>query len=235
MNGLDPRQRRATLAAALEATRARITAAAAACGRDPNEITLVVVTKTHPTADIRLLAGLGVQDVGENRVQEAVAKREEGAFEGLRLHLIGQLQTNKAALAGRYAAMVHSLDRPRLIAPLAKGAAAAGHTLTVLIQVSLDADPTRGGAAPDAVVGLAELVADSPLRLGGVMAVPPVEADPAAAFAELARIAQRVRQVDPAASIISAGMSGDLEQAVAAGATHLRVGTAILGSRTRVG
>ncbi len=229
----DPRHR--VLADNLADTRARIVTAAAACGRDPRDIILIVVTKTHPSADIRRLAGLGVQDVGENKVQEAAEKSDQGAFEGLRLHLIGRLQSNKAVLAGRLATMVHSLDRARLIAPLTRGAASAGRELTVLIQVSLDGDPDRGGTPRGEVPALAEAVLSSPLRLGGVMAVPPLGADPAAAFADLAGIAETVRRIEPAATIMSAGMSADLEEAVAAGATHLRVGTAILGSRGGVG
>ncbi|MFN8096801.1 MAG: YggS family pyridoxal phosphate-dependent enzyme [Dermatophilaceae bacterium] len=223
------------IAARLGATRDRIREAANACGRVPEEITLVVVTKTHPAADIQRLAELGVADVGENRVQEAAAKWDDGAFAGLRLHLIGQLQTNKAVQAGRLATMVHSLDRARLIAPLSRGAAASSRELTVLIQVSLDGDPARGGVPRDGVPGLAEAVLNSALRLGGVMAVPPLGADPARSFADLVAISGDLRRLDPSAAIVSAGMSADLEQAVAAGATHLRVGTAILGSRSAVG
>ncbi|MEI2779565.1 MAG: YggS family pyridoxal phosphate-dependent enzyme [Tetrasphaera sp.] len=228
-------RRRDEVSAGLAATEARIAAACRACGRERAELTLVVVTKTHPSSDIRVLADLGVSDVGENRVQELSAKAAEGAYAGMRLHVIGRLQTNKAAEAARHAVMIHSLDRVKLIRPLARGAAEAGRDLVVLIQVSLDGDPARGGAALPAVPELAETVLASPLRLGGVMAVPPPDADPAAAFAELAEVAERVRELAPTARLISAGMSADLEQAVAAGATHLRVGSAILGSRNSFG
>ncbi|GAB4076641.1 YggS family pyridoxal phosphate-dependent enzyme [Nostocoides australiense] len=220
--------------AGLAAVEERITAACAAAGRAREEVTLIVVTKTFPASDIRILAGLGVRDVGENKVQEAHAKAEAAAYDGLRLHLIGQLQSNKAAEAARLADTVHSLDRPKLVAALAHGRERAGlaEPLRVLIQISLDGDPERGGAPRDTIPALAEAVLAQPLlRLGGVMAVPPLAADPAAAFADLAGLAAAVRRSAPEADWISAGMSADLEAAVAAGATHLRVGTAILGSR----
>lgn len=228
-------ERRAQIEAGLAATQARIEAACRASGRARADVTLVVVTKTHPVRDIRLLADLGVGDVGENRVQELSAKAAEGAYAGMRLHAIGRLQGNKAAEAARHAVMVHSFDRARLIGPLARGAAQAERDLVVLIQVSLDGDPARGGAPRAEVPALAEAVLASPLRLGGVMAVPPPAADPAAAFAELAEISADLRRLEPGAVLISAGMSADLEQAIAAGATHLRVGSAILGSRPPFG
>lgn len=231
----DLARRREEIRAGLAATEARIAAACLASGRVREELTLVVVTKTHPARDVRLLAGLGVGDVGENRVQELSAKAAEGAYTGLRVHVIGQLQSNKAVEAARHAVMIHSLDRAKLIRPLARGAAEAGRDLVVLIQVSLDGDPARAGARRADVPALAEAVLASPLRLGGVMAVPPPAADPAAAFAELAAVATEVRSLAPQALLISAGMSADLHEAVAAGATHLRVGSAILGSRSRHG
>ncbi|MGN6242173.1 MAG: YggS family pyridoxal phosphate-dependent enzyme [Motilibacteraceae bacterium] len=235
--------RRAELAANLDAVQGRIEAACAAAGRPRREVTLVVVTKTWPADDVRLLAGLGVTDVGENRDQEAGPKHDACADLPLRWHFIGQLQTNKAGRVARYADVVHSVDRPRLVEALSRGAVAAGRQLRALVQVALDPDPgqpgrlgPRGGAHPDDVLALADLVAAAPgLELGGVMAVAPVGEDPGQAFARLARVAAAVRSAHPRATDVSAGMSGDLEAAVACGATHLRVGTAVLGSRPRLG
>ena len=222
------------LAANLARIESRIAAACAHAGRGRADVTLVVVTKTFPGSDIRRLASLGVRDGGENRVQEAHAKADAGAFEGLRVHLVGQLQTNKAAQAAALADVVHSLDRPRLVAALARGRRRSGAPapLDVFIQVSLDGDPDRGGAPPHTVPDLvAAVAAEDALRLRGVMAVPPIGASPRAAFDQLRTVADHVRSQVPNAVSISAGMSADLEDAVAAGATHLRVGSAILGSR----
>ncbi|WP_119729822.1 YggS family pyridoxal phosphate-dependent enzyme [Thermomonospora amylolytica] len=226
------RARRDELAANLRTVRERIAAACAAAGRDPAEVTLVAVTKTFPASDVRLLAGLGVADVGENRDQEAAAKAAECADLPLTWHFVGQLQTNKARSVAGYADVVHSVDRTRLVTALSSAAVRAGRTLRCLVQVSLDERPGRGGAAPSEVPELADLIAASDgLELGGVMAVAPLGADPAPAFARLAGVAERLRAAHPSATVISAGMSGDLEQAVACGATHVRIGTALLGGR----
>jgi pyridoxal phosphate enzyme (YggS family) len=188
------------------------------------------------------LWGLGVTDVGENRDQEASAKvaaLPPQARAGLRVHFIGQLQTNKAASAAAYADVVHSVDRARLATALDHGAERVGRRLGALVQVSLDRPDGRGGragVAPADVPALADLVAAQPsLDLLGVMAVAPLGADPAAAFAQLASVADRLRSDHPGAGWISAGMSADLEAALAHGATHLRVGSAILGSRPPFG
>jgi pyridoxal phosphate enzyme (YggS family) len=211
---------------------ARIVAACAASGRDPAGITLVVVTKTHPAADLGRLAALGVQDVGENRDQEGAAKHAECAALALRWHYIGQLQTNKARSVSAWADLVHSVDRPALAVALDRGAARAGRLLDCLLQVSVDGDPARGGVPVPELPALAEAVARAPaLRLRGVMAVAPLGSDPGATFAVLPELLDQVRRVEPAADVVSAGMSGDLEAALACGATHLRVGTAILGRR----
>jgi pyridoxal phosphate enzyme (YggS family) len=232
--------RREELAAALGGVRDRVAAAARSAGRDPAELTLVVVTKFFPADDVRLLAGLGVREVGESRDQEASAKAEELAAElpDLRWHFVGQVQTNKARSVVRYADTVHSLDRVRLADALARAAAQAGRELGCFVQVDLAgalglaADAGRGGARDDEVFRVADAVAGAAsLRLRGLMAVAPLGAEPAAAFEVLASTAQRLREHHPQAGELSAGMSGDLEQAVAAGATHLRVGSAILGSR----
>jgi PLP dependent protein len=231
--------RRAALRTGLDATVRRIDDACMAAGRPRKEVHLVVVTKFFPASDVRLLAELGVTDVGENRDQEAGAKLEElgGLRERLRVHFIGQLQTNKAASVAGYADVVHSVDRPRLVAALDKGAARHERRLEVLVQVDLggctDGTATgRGGAAPEHVLRLADAIAGArQLRLRGVMAVAPLGADPRRAFARLREVAAGIRAEHPLADWISAGMSGDLEAAVAEGATHLRVGSAILGSR----
>ncbi|MGW6412487.1 YggS family pyridoxal phosphate-dependent enzyme [Streptomyces vinaceus] len=226
--------RRAELEAGLRAVTARIEAAAAACGRDPRDITLVAVTKTRPASDARLLHGLGVGHMGENHDREAAAKAADLAdlAEPPQWHFVGSLQRNKAASVARYAALVHSVDRPALVTALSRGAQNAGRTVSCLLQVSLDGDPRRGGVPTEGLGALAEGVADAPgLRLAGVMAVAPLTEPAEAAFARLAGLAARLRADHPAATAVSAGMSGDLEAAVAAGATHLRVGSALLGAR----
>lgn len=232
--------RRAELAEGLAATRDRIAGACAQVGRSPDEVTLIVVTKFFPASDIVLLGELGVHDIGENRHQEAEAKLAELA--GLlppdqampTVHFIGQAQRNKAGAIARYADVVHSVDRDRLAVALNSGAERAGRRLDVLLQVDLDPDPDpgRGGLGPAAVPDLAQVVAGlEHVRLRGVMTVAPLGMDPQVAFGLLADVAQRLRAEHPEATWVSAGMSSDLEAAVAHGATHLRVGTAILGSR----
>jgi hypothetical protein len=230
--------RREELADRLARVRERIRAACGAAGRT-EEPRLIVVTKFHPASDVRLLAELGVTDVGENRDQEASAKAAELAGLGLRWHFIGQLQTNKAKSVARYAEAVHSVDRPQLVAALSRAVVAAGREdpLACLIQVNLDPRASgRGGAAPADVPELGTLIDGSPgLRLAGVMAVAPLGADPAEAFARLAEVGGGLRRAFPEATMLSAGMSQDLEAAVAAGATHLRIGTDVLGPRPPVG
>ncbi len=226
--------RRDELSARLVAVRERIGAACAAVGRDAGDVTLVAITKTFPASDVRLLYQLGVRDVGENRDQEAAPKAAECADLAPRLnwHFVGQLQTNKAASVVRYARVVHSVDRPRLVRALGGAARKAGRVITCLVQVSLDDVPGHGGAAPPQIPGLAEAVAaEEGLLLGGVMAVAPLGVPPESAFALLPAAAAAVREVRPEAAMISAGMSGDMEAAIAVGATHVRVGTALLGGR----
>jgi len=227
-------ERRAEIAAGLADVRRRIADACAAAGRDAAEITLIGVTKTFPASDVRLLAGLGVTDVGENRDTEAAPKARACADLPLTWHYVGQLQTNKARSVAGYAHVVHSVDRARLVTALAREAGRAGRALTCLVQVNLDPDPEpgRGGALPVDVPALADAIAGAgPLRLGGVMAVAPLGADPLEAFTRLAVVARDTRERHPEAEIVSAGMSGDLEQAIRCGATHIRVGTALLGKR----
>lgn len=237
--------RRAELAANLAALNTRIAAACASTGRSLTELTLIAVTKTFPSSDIDLLVELGIADIGENRDQEASRKVDEltatwrePAHRRIRWHFIGALQTNKAASVARYAALVHSVDRLRLVDALATAAERRATPLRCLVQVNLDLTPARGraGAMPDEVAALAAAIAAAPsLELAGVMAVAPLGGDANQAFERLATVAQAVQRDHPQAAVISAGMSGDLEQAVANGATHLRVGAALLGSRAHAG
>lgn len=232
--------RRQQLADNLAVVRRRIATAATAAGRAAEDVDLVVVTKFFPASDVRILADLGVTAVGENRHQEAQQKAAECAESGLRdlsWHFIGGLQSNKAAAVAAYADVVESVDRVKLVGPLGRGAQQHGRTLDVLLQVSLDAPGVehRAGARPEDLPGLAAAVQDAAaLRLRGLMAVAPLGEDPAAAFARLAAIRADFLHDHPAAEWLSAGMSGDLEQAIAHGATHVRVGSAVLGSRPRV-
>ena len=236
--------RRAELARNLGAVRARVAAACSAAGRDAAELTLIAVTKTRPAADAVALADLGLTDFGENRDQEAAPKAAavaETTSIAVTWHFIGQLQTNKASSVVRYASVVHSVDRVRLVRALgaaaraaaAARAVAASRELSCLVQVSLDGDPSRGGVpvAQAPQVGAA-IEAEPGLVLGGLMAVAPLGVPPETAFASLRAISGTLREINPAATIISAGMSGDLEAAVHSGATHLRIGTALLGNRS---
>jgi len=227
----------------LAAVRERIAKAAEAAGRGEDLPRLIVVTKFHPADDIRRLAALGVTDVGENRDQEAAAKAADLADSGLTWHFVGQLQTKKAKSVARYAAAVHSVDRPQLVDALAKAATAEQEAsgrapLDCFIQVSLedDAGAHRGGASPaDVQVLAARVAAADGLRLAGVMAVAPLGAEPEPAFEKLAAISALLGAGHPEATAISAGMSQDLEAAIKFGATHLRIGSDILGSRPAVG
>ena len=236
----DAEARRDEIRANLSAVRGRIAAACKAADRSPDEVALTVVTKYFPVSDVHHLASLGVTDVGENRHQEAEAKAAETLDLNLRWHFIGNLQSNKAAAVARYADVVESVDRPKLVTGLSRGAEERGREVDCLVQVSLDpatggAAGGRGGAAPADVVRLAELIAAAPgLRLRGMMAVAPLDEDPEPAFARLAELAAQVRALDPSASWLSAGMSGDLEAAISAGATHVRIGSAVLGPRPAI-
>jgi pyridoxal phosphate enzyme (YggS family) len=234
--------RRAELVGSLGAVRSRIADACEAAGRDQRAITMIAVTKTYPARDVATLARLGVLDIGESRDQEATAKVAETAelLAGLpdvagpvRWHFVGRLQRRKARSVAAYAHTVHSLDRAELVPLLADAVDRAERPpLEVFVQLSLDGDPDRGGVVPDDVAALADMVAErAELRLRGLMAVAPMSADPDDAFAALAEAAARLRSAHPDADAISAGMSGDLEAAVRHGATHVRVGTALLGRR----
>ncbi|WFE21007.1 YggS family pyridoxal phosphate-dependent enzyme [Solwaraspora sp. WMMD937] len=240
---VDTERRRAELADRLAAVRSRLAAATAAAGRPVDSVTLIAVTKTYPAADVRLLAELGVTDVGENRDQEAAAKAAELApgpsgGPGLRWHFVGQLQRNKCRSVVGYADLVHSVDRVPLARALAAAAGRRGRPLDVLVQVSLDGMAGRGGALPDSADGVTGfwpvvecILSQSDLRLAGVMAVAPLDQPPEPAFARLAEVSDQLRAAVPEAWMVSAGMSADLEAAVDAGATHVRVGSALLGKR----
>ena len=233
---VDQESRLEQLRGNLAEVHARIDAARAACGRT-DSVHLIVVTKTFPASDIALLASLGVTDIGENKDQEASLKHAElgSLSSSLRWHMIGQLQSNKAKSVAKWADVVHSVDRSSLVGALSSGAVAASRALSVLIQVNLDPEPVsgRGGAVPDFVPELAALVSSVPgLSLGGVMGVAPFPGDPVDAFARLAAVRASLLASYPSAQMMSAGMSDDLESAIAAGATHVRVGGAVLGNRS---
>ena len=242
--GPGDRARRAELAENLAQVEERIARACARAGRARDEVTLIVVTKTHPARDVRLLAELGVRHVAENRDQEAAPKAAACADLPLTWHFVGQLQTNKVRSVATYADLVHSVDRVRLVNALSTAAVRSERELGCLLQVAFEkapgADTGRGGLAPDDVDELADSVSRAPgLRLAGLMTVAPLAGplagDPAAAFDRLMEISTRLRRRHPAATMVSAGMSADLEEAVTAGATHVRVGTAVLGVRAQLG
>lgn len=224
-------QRTAQLAANLETLEKRLTAACTSAGRRLEELTLIAVTKTFPLDDVAALADLGVREFGENR--DAEAKAKAAGRPDLHWHFVGRLQRNKCRSVASYASVVHSVDRVEVAQALQQGAEHAGRLIDVMVQVSLDGDSARGGAQPADVAAVAEAcAAASRLRLSGVMALAPLDVSPDPAFARLAEIAAGVRANHPEAASISAGMSGDLEAAIRNGATHLRVGTALLGHRT---
>jgi pyridoxal phosphate enzyme (YggS family) len=219
----------AEIADNLAAVRARITASARAAGRDPAAIELVAVSKTHDADAVRaaLLAGQAV--FGENRVQEAERKFPtlRGQFPGLRLHLIGPLQTNKAGDAVRLFDVIETVDRPRLAAALAAAMEKLGRRLPCFVQVNTGEEPQKAGVAPrQAAEFVDECRSRYRLPIEGLMCIPPVDAPPARHFAMLRELAQRA-----GVQRLSMGMSGDFEIAIAEGATSVRVGTAIFGAR----
>lgn len=236
--------RKTELAGSLATVEERIASACAAAGRKREEVTLIVVTKTYPASDVRLLRELGVRHVAENRDQDAAPKAAACSDLDLIWHFVGQLQTNKVRSVASYADVVQSVDRLKLVSSLSAAAVCAEREVGCLIQVALDAESgergERGGVAPDRIEELAAAVAEAPgLRLDGLMTVAPLAGPYAgrqqAAFERLMELSSRLRAGHPAANMVSAGMSADLEQAVAAGATHVRVGTAVLGDRPRLG
>ncbi|MGW6908459.1 YggS family pyridoxal phosphate-dependent enzyme [Streptomyces sp. NPDC054940] len=236
--------RKGELAANLAKVEARIAATCAAAGRKREEVTLIVVTKTYPASDVRILSELGVRHVAENRDQDAAPKAAECSDLPLEWHFVGQLQTNKVRSVVGYADLVQSVDRSRLVTAMSKEAVRQEREVGCLVQVALDAGENlrgeRGGVAPGGIDELADLVAKAPgLRLAGLMTVAPLTGAYAgrqqAAFERLMDLSTDLRRAHPTANMVSAGMSADLEEAVAAGATHVRVGTAVLGVRPRLG
>ena len=222
----------------LEIIQARIESACTVAGRDISEITLIAVTKTYPASDVDLLKQLGIENVGENRDQEASAKKLEVKSE-FKWHFIGQLQSNKAKSVVNYADLIHSVDRWSLAKEIQKSAQGIDKVQQVLIQVDLDQsgpDPTRGGIWPAELRELAQLINQaSHLELMGLMSVAPLGEKPELAFARLKEIRVDFLKENPGAQILSAGMSDDLESAILHGATHLRIGSALLGERPKIG
>ncbi|MGG5812586.1 YggS family pyridoxal phosphate-dependent enzyme [Falsiroseomonas sp. CW058] len=219
----------AAIAANLAAVKARIAEACRRAGRDPASVTLVAVSKTHPAAAVEAALAAGQAVFGENRVQEAGAKFPalRPAHPALRLHLIGALQTNKARDAVRVADVIESLDRPKLAAALAEAMAREGRRPALLVQVNTGDEPQKAGVPrAEADAFLRACIEEHGLPVEGLMCIPPVEADPRPHFAGLAALAAR-----HGLRTLSMGMSGDFEAAIAEGATHVRVGTAIFGSR----
>lgn len=226
--------RRLELQTNLQEVEREISDACIAANRNRSDVTLIAVTKTWPASDVDLLAGLGITDVGENRDQEAKPKHEEVLAKTLTWHAIGQLQTNKAKSVAAWADVVHSVDRTDLVTALTKAVTGRERPLSVLIQANLDANPTenRGGALPNELLNLAELIAQSNgLHLQGIMGVAPLAGNDDLAFSKLQEFASEIQNSFPEANWISAGMSGDFATALKYGATHLRIGSSILGNR----
>ena len=227
-------ERKLELQTNLQEVEREISDACAAANRNRADVTLIAVTKTWPASDVDLLAQLGITNVGENRDQEAKPKHDEVQAKNLVWHAIGQLQTNKAKSVAAWADVVHSVDRSDLVTSLIKAVANRAEPLGVLIQVNLDPDPAenRGGALPTEVMGLADLISGCDgLRLQGVMGVAPLGGNDDLAFAKLQEVAGQIHSQYPRANWISAGMSGDFATALKYGATHLRIGSSILGNR----
>ena len=217
-----------SIAARLEEVRNRIADAGRAAGRDPASVTLTAVSKTQPPGAIDAILAAGQRVFGENRVQEAQGRWRErrASLPGLELRLIGPLQTNKAAEALALFDVIETLDREKLARALATAAEAGGMTPRVLVQVNTGAEPQKAGVPVDGVEGLIARARDLGLIVEGLMCIPPVEADPGPHFDLLAELARR-----NGLAVLSMGMSGDFEAAVARGATHVRVGSALFGER----
>ncbi|WP_114649137.1 YggS family pyridoxal phosphate-dependent enzyme [Pseudothauera hydrothermalis] len=221
----------------LQAVRARIRAAAQACGRRPEEVTLVAVSKTWPAVAVREAAAAGLRAFGENYVQEGCAKAEALAELGLEWHFIGPLQSNKTRLVASYFDWVHSVDRLKIAERLSAQRDIHRPPLNVCIQVNVSGEASKSGVAPADVAALARAVAGLPrLRLRGLMCIPEPTQDPAvlaARFGVLRTLRASLADEGLALDTLSMGMSHDLEAAIAAGATMVRVGTAIFGERQR--
>ena len=227
MSDLD---RKAELSRSLKDVRNRVSAAASKASRKPEDVTLVVVTKTYPVSDVEILHELGVTDFGENRSAEGL---EKSSLIAAHWHFQGQIQSNKIAAISSWAQTVHSLDDLSHVAKFDRAVGEIpGKRLRVFIQLSLDGDASRAGVGGDELMALGHAVISTKhLDLAGLMVVPPVQAEPERAFSEVAAIAANFRREFPMAQSLSAGMSGDYEIAIAHGATHIRVGSQILGTR----
>ena len=225
------------LAEALAAVQGRIETAARQASRDPNDVELIIVTKTKPAQLVIDLIELGQNNFGENKDQEASEKAAQVAAELPEAnpvwHFVGQLQSNKVKSMLNYTKVLHSLDRDSLLKELSKQLGnRPGQSLDVFIELNLTEDPGRGGVAPNDLLAFAEKVLQvEQLNLLGVMGVAGLGVDPAVDFERIARASSQLKELAPAAMFISAGMSADFEQAIAFGATHIRVGTAITGNR----
>ena len=218
--------RKAEIAHNLQEVKERIIGAAKSVNRDPNEIELIVVTKTFPISDIEILRELGETNFGENRDQEAGPKAE---IISATWHFQGQIQSNKIKSICQWADVIHSISSEKEILKFAQ----SERKHQVFLQVSLDGQVGRGGANPADLAQLADLVNESNnLELLGLMAVAPLGVEPMKAFADLAQINQGFAGQFPNSKFLSAGMSGDFEAAIKYGATHIRVGSSILGSRS---
>ena len=222
--------RKAELSHSLADVQARVLKATTQASRKSEEITLIAVTKTYPVSDVVILKELGVTDFGENRSAEGL---EKSALVPAQWHYQGQIQSNKIAAISSWAQTVHSLDDLSHVPKFERAVGEiSGKRLDIFIQLSLDGDSSRAGVRGDELMALGQaLVSSQHLNLIGLMVVPPVEAEPEKAFAEVAEIAQRFRRDFPMAQSLSAGMSADYEIAIAHGATHIRVGSQILGPR----
>jgi pyridoxal phosphate enzyme (YggS family) len=222
--------RQTELSRSLADVRARILDATAKASRRSGEVTLVAVTKTYPISDVEILHQLGVTDFGENRSAEGL---EKSAIVSAHWHFQGQIQSNKIAAISSWAHTVHSLDDLSHVAKFDRAVGEIpGKRLNIFIQISLDGDTSRAGVRGDDLLALGQAISSTKnLDLIGLMVVPPVQAEPVKAFSEVAELAQHFRQEFPSAQSLSAGMSGDYEIAIAHGATHIRVGSQILGPR----
>jgi len=212
----------------LETIRARLRSAEAQAGRVPGSVTLVAVSKVQPEDRVRAVLATGQRVFGENRVQEAQTRwtplREEVA--GVALHLIGPLQTNKARMAVELFDAIHTLDRPRLAETLARLAQERGASPQVFVQVNIGREPQKAGVLPEEADALVAQARSLDLPVVGLMCIPPEGEDPVPHFRTLRGMAERNGLAG-----LSMGMSGDFEAAVAEGATHVRVGSAIFGER----
>ena len=219
----------ASAAERLEDVRGRIARAAKLARRSPADVTLIAVSKTHPPNAILPLIEAGQRAFGENRVQEAQAKWPElrERFSGIELHLVGQLQSNKAEDAVTLFDAIHSVDRPSLVTALAKAMDKAGRRPACFLQVNIGDEPQKGGCGTGELTALVAACRDADLPLAGLMCIPPADVEPAPYFALLASLARR-----HGVTGLSMGMSGDYETAVTIGATHVRVGTALFGERS---